>query len=827
MAQADANEMNDSSANVSDMTCEEFAQEVEKRLKSDRYTKFIIEEEISGEAFQAGGDPLIQSFTDLDSEKKIKQGHIVILQKYRQSSFGTQGSTDERVSGEADKGPADCLSRELVAVEEGGASEGAKEKGTEKRKAAQAMNEPATAQNLFATLWQSHKWKHVMGGNGVRRMQAMHADLSNRMHVDLGLEDYAQGGSKENENLPDEQQERLASIHLKKNGKDREWRDRIYDAIMGEGESGGMLTTLDGKVFRWPKGTFNRTFNSILDTMRKKLLKAEKYKRNQQKKLQKYHANKKLKGRSEARAALPQGSADGSHGEAPAQESGTPSSDPPRSPRGEPRASNANPAKETGADGPPGILDDPEEARTAIAAENQPADHPTPAPTSATKKAPPKPKSGCAIQGCASAAKMQDTEFCRDCSQPVHKECARVQLKKLYGVPRYDGDVLYCSEHIAKFNFRKGLGGKCALPSCDKAGNMTQHCCKTCQAPMHNLCYQNFLRQEYGKEDFDGGAYFCKVHAGALGLKKLTTASTSSTGVCAETLLGLSEQEVDLPVKKRSGESGDAGEEQQKKRKGGGDSMKQDKKKRKTGPEAEKTDGDDGKDSKTEEGGKSGKDGKGGKGDKPRKELTSAEPETDPPTEPVEDSAAPRQSMRKAVKYTLIWNASHVVPDKSVGKKGEKRANGGEKAKKGKKKRKTAAPEDSEDEMSLEGSAAESSEEESDAEAQTDLPKNGDFEDRDEKLSPAMRNKYEMICMKGLDVTQSYKLSTDTLVSAIKKLQIPHVSKNRELPDLPLEYLLKLLAEGLIDKKKIVIKGNRWREDATELRKSDISRPFC
>jgi hypothetical protein len=57
---------------------------------------------------------------------------------------------------------------------------------------------------------------------------------------------------------------------------------------------------------------------------------------------------------------------------------------------------------------------------------------------------------------------------------------------------------------------------------------VTQHVCESCKAPVHNLCFQAFVSQEYGKEDFDGDGFACKEHAEALGLKKVNARRCSA-----------------------------------------------------------------------------------------------------------------------------------------------------------------------------------------------------------------------------------------------------------------------------------------------------------
>jgi hypothetical protein len=262
---------------------------------------------------------------------------------------------------------------------------------------------------------------------------------------------------------------------------------------------------------------------------------------------------------------------------------------------------------------------------------------------------------------------------------------------------------------------------------------------------------------------------------------QVQTANTSSSAACAKALLDRAEPPVDSPVKAAGKESGgrdmagEGSEKQAKRRKAvedGGE--KQAKKKRTAGsdpgekqkPEKEETTGKTGKGGKAGKAGKTGKSekgeksGKAEKGDKSGKVDSSGEPKTTapPPTEPVEDVTTLRQSKRKPEKNKLIFNASHVVPTQPAGGGAEKRPKGNENAGKSKKNRKTAAPEDGKDSLSLSGSVVETSDEESDAEAQTDLPGSSEFEDKNERLTPAMKTNYELIAMKALDVDTTFKV---------------------------------------------------------------------
>jgi hypothetical protein len=234
MAQADASSELTSSSSVCNLTVEKFAEEVAKRLKSDRYSKFIFEEEVDGESFLVGGDALIETFTDLDNDKRIKKGNLAILKDFRKTCLGLQGSTDERCSGKAARVPDhDSQGRELVVVEEGAASGGGGDENRRGKKSRSGQLAPAmngvvtyTAEEIFKTLWHSKKWTLVVGKNGVRRLQGLFANLSSRVYVDLGLDDYAPCGSKEKKRPSEEELERLKAVNCKKKEGDRAWRDR-------------------------------------------------------------------------------------------------------------------------------------------------------------------------------------------------------------------------------------------------------------------------------------------------------------------------------------------------------------------------------------------------------------------------------------------------------------------------------------------------------------------------------------------------------------------------------------------------------------------------
>lgn len=66
------------------------------------------------------------------------------------------------------------------------------------------------------------------------------------------------------------------------------------------------------------------------------------------------------------------------------------------------------------------------------------------------------------------------------------------------------------------------------------------------------------------------------------------------------------------------------------------------------------------------------------------------------------------------------------------------------------------------------------------------------------------------------------QLTSKALRKGIARLKLPGISKSPELTEFSQNYLLKLLGEGLIKKKKVVIQNRKWREEGTVLDPSDV-----
>ncbi|GAQ88111.1 hypothetical protein KFL_004010030 [Klebsormidium nitens] len=805
------------------LSAQEFAEEVSKELESDLYTKYILEEAISGRVFLAQGpegDALVEDFKDLDSGSEIKRGHKLLLKDLRKSwllseasnggtgTARTAGDTLTRDGGgqavnlqkgiQGSTGMRESMSENLtqqVDVSERG-------NNTQSRSQSRAApSSPVTASKLFKTLWHSKKYTAVVGKHGVRRLQSFHARVVSRVAADLGLSDYMPNETKAKETPSEEELTRLRSINLKKNPKDQEWRDKIFDSILEDDEHAGEIVGLDGTVYKWPKACYNSTFTAIIDDLKKKLVHADRYKKSQADKLKRYHDRKQLKKRAQA----------GKDGAPEMQE--------------KPHHCNENESSKDQSCGNP----DPESQE----AMNLPPSH-------ADKNEPlePKPKTSCSLDTCSSTERPSG--YCQTCLEPVHKECMQTLLTKLYGVANYDGDLLYCANHHSNFGFRQGLGGKCTLPACAMAGKPTQHRCDVCKEPVHNLCFQGFLREVYNVECYDGGRFACQEHAGALGFEKASGQHRSSpqnktsADLCAEALINQAAQQAARPAAVLSGSAlspprgvsaaGKGSEERVKA--GEGERLEEREEKGKLDETKKGSAKRKGSQGDREKNKKKRAAGVSPVNEEPNEQDESGGPSQknkEPPTDqPVEETQAVRQSNRAPKMNRMIHNDSYVVNSKPAAAGTDTRQKTREQSKAGAKK-KRKSDEDSEESLSLSGSAIESSEEEdSDAEATSDLPIGGAFEDKDEKLHPLMVDNYQIIAMTALEVNASYQLTSRALQKAINRLKLPGISKSPDLTGFNQNYLLKLLGEGLIKKKKVVIKNRKWREEGTVLDPADV-----
>ncbi|GAQ88133.1 hypothetical protein KFL_004030030 [Klebsormidium nitens] len=291
-----------------------FAAEISKELGCDLYTKFIIDQAITGRVFLAEGekgDDLIEDFKDLDSGLAVKRGHKTILQELRDSWLSSQAAGREvfAQAGETRDGGSEAavglqrgvqdgkplresmegkFSQQVNDSGGGNSAQGRSQRGS-------APTSPMTASKLFETLWHSKKYTTLVGKNGVRRLQSFHARVVSRVAADLGLSDYMPNEAKAKEIPSEAELTRLRNINLKKNPQDLEWRDKIFDSILEDDERGCEVTGLDGSVYKWPRASFNSTFTSIIDDLKKKLVNADRYRRSQAAKIKKYHDNKQKK----------------------------------------------------------------------------------------------------------------------------------------------------------------------------------------------------------------------------------------------------------------------------------------------------------------------------------------------------------------------------------------------------------------------------------------------------------------------------------------------------------------------------------------------------
>ncbi|GAQ88707.1 hypothetical protein KFL_004530120 [Klebsormidium nitens] len=804
---------------VRNLGVEEFAGEIAKELECDLYTRFIIEDAISGRVFLAEGekgDALIEDFKDLKSGAAIKRGHKTILKELRDSWLASEGSRGGKTETTRESGGGkgsvelqrsgkhlDARNLAGTSSQEVNVSRGEND-SQDRPQNRSAPSSPLSAAKLFKTLWHSKKFTIYVGKHGVRRLQSFHARVVSRAAADLGLTDYMPDEAKAKQVPSEDELMMLRSINLKRNPKDLEWRDKIFDSILDEDEHSGEVVGLDGTVYKWPKACNNSTFTAIIDDLKKKFLHADRYRKSQAKELERYHERKPKKvDKKRAEAGE-----DGAMQEQPRQFNGT---GPSKEPDSE-SLDESQPAR-------PGSGNHPNEALT---------------PETAPSKLP-KPKTSCSLEGCSSTERPPS--FCQACLDPVHEECVQELLKRLYGVEKYDGELLYCANHHSNFGFRQGLGGKCALPACAMAGKPAQHRCEVCKDPVHNLCFQGFLHEVYGVEGYDQGRFACKEHASALGFQKATSGhhqlifhTQASAKIRAEGLISAASQPAGPPVSvpsesvrspPRGSDAPDAGKgsDEREKTGEGEDSEGRETKagEAKEKPDKTKNGARKRKGSQTVEQDKKKKirpEGISPTNEKPNEPAESEVPGPKtlkaPPSEPVEEIQVVRQSNRAPKVNRLIHNDSFVVNSKQRAAAGtESGQKSREKVKIGATKKPNAPPSDeSEESMSLSGSAIETSEEEdSDAESPSDLPIGGAFEDKDEKLHPSI-------------------LTSKALRKGIDKLKLLGISKSPKLKEFSQNYLLKLFSEGLIAKKKVTIKNRKWREDGTSLDPADIRMRF-
>lgn len=186
---------------VSKFTAEELAEVIARELGTARYSTYIIDECLTGQAFLALDEAAIDSFVELESGAKIKLGHSALLKKLKEGCQQNVGQLSVVASSTKEKSSDDGGSGKPVEKASGKSDENhaqpvatttnCQQHDPHERKKNVAIaeseftDEIVHPEHLFSHMVHSGPYESRIGKPAVRTLRRWYKDLKERIETAL------------------------------------------------------------------------------------------------------------------------------------------------------------------------------------------------------------------------------------------------------------------------------------------------------------------------------------------------------------------------------------------------------------------------------------------------------------------------------------------------------------------------------------------------------------------------------------------------------------------------------------------------------------------